>query len=668
MFRLSRKALRRLLSMGVSISLLAGLSAEGHARDTSDFQIRGDYNGPLTSLNLNVVITPATIDQSGAGSLFVAAVYDGSALFLTPAGWAPWTGGLFPAYFTGPLRQTSIPISASNDVSAFPCFTIYAGYGLDQTDMILSQTFATIYQIPANRTLMSPLPCSTSQDADIARLLEQASFGPSDQAIAAVRQLGINGWINQQFDTPATSYGDFPYVPGAVPPTCDSICQRDNYTLFQLQLSFFRNAITAADQLRQRVAFALQQILVVSGLGNNLAYANAEYQNLLLSLAFSNFETILTEITLNPTMGRYLDMVNNGKPLTANDQANENYARELLQLFSIGLYQLNQDGSVQTDGTGRPAPSYDEDVIKGFARVFTGWTYPPQPGAVSQRYNPTYYKGRMVVDPGNHDTGAKTLLNGTVLAAGQTPDKDLADAIRVILMHSNVGPFIGKQLIQKLVTSNPSPAYVSRVAAAFADNGQGVRGDMKAVIRAILLDPEARGGMKQDPLYGHLKEPVLFITHLMRALGGSSDGVYLRSQSTGMGQNVMMAPSVFNFYAPDYMLQNGLLAPEFGIHDANAAFASANFAYQLIYGNGAAADPAVAGSTGTRLDLTPFTALASDPAQLVDRLDVLLTHGTLSPSARSSIINAVAALTGSSDRARLAMYLLGTSSQFQVEQ
>ena len=654
--------------MIAGIGLLAGLSAACQARDTSDFQIRGDYSGPLTSLNLNAVITPAAVDQSSTGSLYLAAVYGGSVAFLTPAGWAPWTNGIFPSYVTGPLGQTHIPVSAGYDVSGLPCLLVYAGYGRDQTDMILSQTYGAIYQIPASRTLTTPLPCSTSQDADIARFLEQATFGPSDQAIAAVKQVGFNGWINQQFNTPATGYGDFQYVPGAVPATCDSICRRDNYSLFQLQRKFFQNAINAPDQLRQRVASALQQILVVSGVSNNLAYANAEYQNLLLNLAFSNFETLLAEITLNPTMGRYLDMVNNGKPRTAIDQANENYARELLQLFSIGLYQLNQDGSVQTDSSGRPLPSYDEDVIKGFARVFTGWTFPPQPDAASQRYNPTYYKGRMVVDPTNHDTGAKILLDGTVLPAGQTPDKDLADALHLIFMHPNVGPFIGKQLIQKLVTSNPSPAYVSRVAAAFADNGQGIRGDMKAVIRAILLDPEARGGMKADPVYGHLKEPVLFMIHLMRALGGNSDGVYLRSQSAGMAQNVMMAPSVFNFYPPDYALQSGLLGPEFGIHDANVVFASANFVYQMVYGNGANADPTVADSTGTRLDLAPFTALASDPAKLVDRLDVLLTHGTLSPPARNSIIDAVAALPGSSDRARLAIYLLATSSQFQVEQ
>jgi uncharacterized protein (DUF1800 family) len=667
MFGSSEKAIQQLLFAGVCIGILASLSAVCQARDTGDFQIRGDYSGPLYGLNLNAVITPATVDQSNAGNLYVAAVYGSSIVFLTPSGWTTWAGGPFPSYLTGPLSQTSVPVSVNYDVSGLQCLLVFAGYGRDQQDMILNQTYGSIYQIPASRTLTSPLPCSTSQDADIARFLEQASFGPSDQAIAAVKQLGINGWLSQQFNTPATGYGDFPYFPGTAPPACDSICQRDNYSLFQMQRTFFQNAIAAPDQLRQRVAFALQQILVVSGLSNNLAYANAEYQNLLLNLAFSNFETILTEVTLNPTMGRYLDMVNNGKAISANDQANENYARELLQLFSIGLYQLNQDGSMQSDSTGRPLPTYDEDVIKGFARVFTGWTYPPQPGAISQRYNLPYYKGRMVVDPTNHDTGSKSLLNGAVLAAGQTPDKDLADAVHLIFTHPNVGPFIGKQLIQKLVTSNPSPAYINRVAAAFADNGQGVRGDMKAVIRAILLDPEARGGMKQDPVYGHLKEPVLFISHLMRALGGNSDGVFLRTQSAGMQQNVMMAPSVFNFYPPDFMLQSGLLAPEFGIHDANAAFACANFVYQLVYGNGAAADSAVPGSTGTRLDLTPFAALASDPAGLVDRLDVLLTHGTLSPSARTSIINAVAALSNS-DRAKFAIYLLATSSQFQVEQ
>ncbi len=663
-----KSLLDRFLPLFLCACMLGGVAVPCGARDTSDFQIRGDYSGPVNSLTLNAVIAPAAIDLSSIGNVYVAALYGNTIWFRTPDSWAPWTSGPFLPFQTGPLNLTSVALTANNDLSGLECLSVIVGYGRDQLDMVQNQTFGTVYQVPASRARTSALPCSTSQDADIARFLEQASFGPTDQAIAAVKQLGMKGWLDQQFNTPATGYGNPPYVPGAIPGSCDSICRRDNYSVFPLQRAFFQNAISGADQLRQRVAFALQQIMVVSGVDINLAYAHAEYQNLLLSLAFSNFETLLTEVTLNPAMGRYLDMVNNNKPASANDQANENYARELLQLFSIGLYRLNPDATVQTDGTGRPVPSYDEDVIKGYARTFTGWTYPPQPGAPSLRFNPPYYKGRMVADAANHDTGAKTLLDGAVLPAGQTPAKDLADAIRVVFMHPNVGPFIGKQLIQKLVTSNPSPAYVSRVSAVFADNGQGVRGDMQAVIRAILLDPEARGGMKQEPAFGHLREPALFISQLVRALGTASDGVWLKTQSAGMNQNVMMAPSVFNFYPPDYALQSGLLGPEFGIHDATAAFATANFVYQLVYNNGAAADVTVPGSTGTRPDLAPFTALAGDPVRLVDRLDVLLTHGTLSPAARSAIITAVSAVSNSTDRARLAIYLLATSSQFQVEQ
>jgi uncharacterized protein (DUF1800 family) len=662
----------KLARCGFALGLWAGVLGVSPAaqagRDTTDFQAQGSYTGDASALTLSTTIVPATVDRGTAGSYWVAAGYSNSILFLTPGGWLPWASGPFPAYATGSLNALTVPIVTSTNVSGLECLELLVGYGRDATDMLANQTYGTVYQVPAIRARTSSLPCSTSQDADISRFLEQAAFGPADQAIAEVKQLGLNGWLNRQFVTTSTGYGNWPYLSGTAPTTCDSVCLRDNYSVFPLQRTFFQNALSAPDQLRQRVAFALSQIMVISANDLNMAYANAEYYNLLASLAFGNVETLLTEVTLNPAMGRYLDMVNNGKPATAAEQANENYARELLQLFSIGLYQLNQDGSVQTDAAGRPIPSYDEDVVKGFARVFTGWTYPPLAGAASGRYNPTNYKGRMVADPTNHDTSAKTLLNGAVLPPGQSPDKDLADAIHLIFLHPNVGPFIGRQLIQKLVASNPSPSYVSRVSAAFADNGQGVRGDMKAVLRAILLDPEARGGMKQATGYGHLREPALFIAHLLRALGGTSDGVWPRAQSSGMSQNVMMSPSVFNFYPPDYTLQNGLLGPEFAIHDANTSLARANFVYQLVYGNGAAADATVAGSTGTRVDIAPFASLAGDPARLVDRLDLLLTHGTLSPAARTAVINAIASVSDLASRARLAIYLMAASSQFQVEQ
>lgn len=656
------------LALGLWAGVLGASSVAHAGRDTSDFQVQGSYTGDASSLTLGTTIVPAAVDRGTAGSFWVAAGYANSILFLTPGGWQQWISGPFPAYSAGALNPLTVPLVSSANVSGYECLEVFAGYGRDATDMLAGQTYAMIYQVPAARARTSSLPCSTSQDADLSRFLEQAGFGPTDAAIAEVKQLGMNGWLNRQFSTASTGYGNWPYVSGTAPTTCDSICQRDNYSAFQLQRTFFRNALSAPDQLRQRVAFALAQIMVISAAENNLAYANAEYHNLLASLAFGNFESLLTEVTLNPAMGRYLDMVNNGKPASATEQANENYARELLQLFSIGLYQLNPDGTVQTDATGRPVPSYDEDIIQGFARAFTGWTYPPLAGAASRRYNAPNYIGRMVADPTNHDTGAKTLLNGTVLPAGQSPDKDLADAIHNIFMHPNTAPFIGKQLIQKLVTSNPSPAYVSRVSTAFADNGQGVRGDMKAVLRAILLDPEARGGMKLTASYGHLREPALFIVHVLRALGGTSDGVWPRTQSSAMAQNVMSPPSVFNFYPPDHTLQSGLLGPEFAIQNATTGFARANFVYQLVYGNGAAADATVTGSTGTRLDIAPYTSLAGDPARLVDRLDLLLTHGTLSPAARTTVINAIASVSDLTSRAKLAIYLVATSSQFQVEQ
>jgi uncharacterized protein (DUF1800 family) len=215
---------------------------------------------------------------------------------------------------------------------------------------------------------------------------------------------------------------------------------RDNYTLFQLQRQFIENALSAPDQLRQRVAFALSQIVVISGNTVTLPYAMREYQQMLLSNAFGNYRAILGNVTLSPAMGRYLNMVNNDKPSSPDVSPNENYARELLQLFSIGLVTLQGNGMPVLDSTTNlPVPSYDQNVIKGFAHVFTGWTYPTQPGKTFQRHNPQYYIGPMEVDPNNHDTGAKTLFPGMTLAAGQAPEKDLGDALDAVFNHPNVG-------------------------------------------------------------------------------------------------------------------------------------------------------------------------------------------------------------------------------------
>lgn len=674
----------KFLQLARDLSCMA-LACQALAVGRADvFDAKADYTGTPANLTVSASITPAATDTGSNGSYYVAAFVGSQAVFLTPSGWVPFDGTTFPAAATGALAPISFPLlNGTVDISSFECAGFVAGYGTSATDMLGNGLFRVIYQVPAKLPHVSPLPCSAMADSDVARFLQQASFGPTDASIADVKRLGMSGWIESQFTIPKTGYGVWPYADTSAPASCSndgnsasaaSMCARDTYSLFQLQRLFFQNAISGPDQLRQRVAWALSETLVISGEVLNMAYSYAGYQHMLLDNAFGNYETILTRMTLSPAMGDYLDMVNNGKPSTGQ-QANENYARELMQLFSIGLYKLNLDGTVQTDANGSPIPSYNEDVIKGFARTFTGWTYPPKPGVTSRTYNPTNYVSDMVAVASNHDTGTKQLLDSTVLPANQTPDKDLADAIHTVFMHPNVGPFIGKQLIQRLVTSNPSPAYVARVASAFNDNGSGVRGDMKAVIRAILLDSEARGGMRTETNYGHLREPALFLAQFYRSLGGVSDGVALRSVSSNMSQNVFYSPTVFNYYPADNVLATGQAAPEFGIHNTSTALARANTIYSAVYGSATGniiylskPDATVTGATGTYLDMTPYIALASNPAALVDKLNMLLMHGTMPPETRTAIINAVtAAGTAGLARAQLAIYLTANSPQFMVE-
>ena len=353
--------------------------------------------------------------------------------------------------------------------------------------------------------------------ADAARMIEQSSYGVTASDVAQVTNSGYDSYLNTQFSAAPTGYNGFFYVPhtagincksdSAAPTGPASLCARDNYTLFQVQRQFFQNALTGSDQLRQRVAFALSQIFVVSGTEIYEAYGMAAYQNMLLRNAFGNFRDLLQDVTLSPVMGNYLDMVNNDKAnLASGTTPNENYARELLQLFSIGLNLLNPDGTEQLDSQNRPIPAYSEDIVEGYAYLFTGWTYPPRPGSASRWTNPINYEGDMVSFAAHHDTAPKLILQDRTLLSGQTAVQDLTDGLDAVFNHPNVGPFIGKQLIQHLVTSNPSPQYVERVASVFNNNGKGVRGDLRTVVRAILLDSEARGDYRTGPNDGHLRE------------------------------------------------------------------------------------------------------------------------------------------------------------------
>jgi uncharacterized protein (DUF1800 family) len=525
-----------------------------------------------------------------------------------------------------------------------------------------------------------PPPPNQPSAADTARLLEQATFGVTASDVSHVQSVGFNAYLAEQLAATTSQYAGFSYTPHTAPVGCrtdpatptdaSSICARDQYSLFQVQRQFFMNALNDSDQLRQRVAFALSQIFVVSGTKVYEAYGMADYQNMLLDDAFGNYRDLLQDVTLSPVMGAYLDMADNYKSNPARGTApNENYGREVLQLCSIGLYELNPDGSQMLDSSGAPIPTYDQSVVIGFAAVFTGWSFPPLPGATSSPGNPVNYDGLMVAFDSEHEPGPKTLLDGFTIPAGQTSAQDLKMALDDIFNHPNVGPFIGKQLIQHLVTSNPSPAYVGRISAVFADNGSGVRGDLGAVVKAILLDPEARGDAPATSGFGHLREPALFIASVLRSLGGQSDGVLPRSASSNMGQPIYSAGSVFNFYPPSFVLPGSqTLAPEFGIDNAATALAGANFVNTVIMKGGATADPTVTGSTGTSIDLTPLADI-TDPNALIAQLNQSLMHGSLSSAASGIILAAVNAQSATDPlaAARTASYLMLTSAQYQVE-
>ena len=491
--------------------------------------------------------------------------------------------------------------------------------------------------------------------ADTVRLLEQSSFGPTPQTVDRVRRQGFARYLDEQFRLPASRMPVLPPVDGNADKQCGPAtdatpairaCRRENYSQVLVQTRFFQNALNEPDQLRQRVAFALGQVFVVSARKNNRAYAMAQYQQLLLDNAFGTYRQLLEAVTLSPVMGQYLDVANNARRDPQRGiPPNENYAREVLQLFSIGLVKLNQDGTPQRGADGKPLATYSAAEIGEFARAFTGWTYPPTPPAVASaggmgmamsapapapapataaatpnRRNPPYFIGRMVPAPGLHDSGPKTLLDGQAIPGSADPAVDLAAALDNIAAHANVGPFIGRRLIQHLTTSNPSPAYVRRVARVFADNGRGVRGDLQAVVRAILLDPEARGDVPRDAQFGKLREPVLYVTGVLRSLGARSDGVDLIGQSAGMEQNVFVAPTVFNFFPPDHELAGSMQrAPELAIVDSNTSLKRAEFAWRLIFGRPVPPDPTLPGATGTSLSLAAWEPLANRPAALVDR-------------------------------------------------
>jgi uncharacterized protein (DUF1800 family) len=499
-----------------------------------------------------------------------------------------------------------------------------------------------------------------------ARLLDQATFGPTLNAIQHVQQIGIDGYITEQFNTAPTLLPDIPAAPAA-------ICTATNLVPCE-QSEWWQTVLTGNDQLRQRVAFALSEIFVVSTDSLN-ARAVTSYQNTLAQDAFTNFSTIMNDVSLSPAMGGYLNMLNSNKP-AAGQIANENYPRELMQLFTTGIDMLNPDGSLQLDSSGNPIPVYSETQVQAFARAYTGWTYATSTGAGPNKFpnNTANYDSPMAAVESAHDTTSKILLNGTVLPAGQSAEQDLSGALANIFAHPNVGPFVCRQLIQHLVTSNPSPAYVERVSTIFANNGSGVRGDMQAVIRAILEDSEARAGDTSATFDGgHLREAMLYMTDVIRGLGftsTSSVGDYstLGNYSNALGEKPYMSGSVFNFFPPDYVIPGTAAnAPEFGQENTASAILRLTLANSLVNNK----------ITNFTVDLSATSALGmtasqtgvplTDAGNLVDSLGIIFMHGQMPAQIRTAIVNHVATLTDIAQRVRVATYLVITASQYKIE-
>src|SRR6266851_3416951 len=506
-----------------------------------------------------------------------------------------------------------------------------------------------------------------------ARLLDQATFGPTLNDISHVQAVGLNAYLTEQFAVPTTLLPDIAATPPAVCVNTLLPCE---------QSEWWQTMLTAPDQLRQRVAFALSEMFVVSTNSVN-ARSVTTYQNTLANDAFGNFYNIMQDVTLSPAMGGYLNMLNSAKPATGQI-ANENYARELMQLFTTGLYMLNQDGTLQLDANGNAMPVYSEAQVQAFARAFTGWTYANASGtgAPAKFPNTANYTMPMAALESQHDMTAKILLDGTTLPAGQSTTQDLTGALTDIFNHPNVGPFVCKQLIQHMVASNPSPAYVARVSAIFANDGTGKRGNMKAVITAILTDADARAA-DTSPNFdgGHLREPMLYMTNVMRGLGyvnndakAGNDVIANASYNTvgnytsPLGEKPYTSGSVFNFFPPNYVIPGTTFnAPEFGQENTATAVLRLTLANTLVYN----------GISGFTVDLSKTSALGitasatgnamTDSGNLVDSLGVIFMHGQMPTQMRTAIVNHVATLTDPAQRVRVAAYLVITSSLYKVE-
>lgn len=548
-----------------------------------------------------------------------------------------------------------------------------------------------------------PVPVVDPDDAS--RFLEQATFGATDADIHHLSMIGYQAWLNEQFAMPVTKQvpliqqelmlNNPPCASGNVKCNAALFLQNSNDEQF-VQNSFWQQAITGNDELRQRVRYALNEMLVISSNNSSGVQSyprgEANYYDLLGADVFTNFRTILNDVTLNPEMGIFLSMLGNDKGNATTDP-DENYAREVMQLFSIGLWQLNDDGTQKLGGNGQPIPTYSNNDVMGLAKVFTGFSW-NIPGNTSDAgwSNCCAYVGPgygedlepMRSYASHHSTAEKQFLGATIPAGSDNADADLKTALDTIFNHPNVPPFVSKQLIQHLVTSNPSPAYVSRVSAVFKDDGTGVRGNMKAVITAILLDPEARdtANFSGNPEYGKVREALVRYTEWARAFTAQSRTGSFNLESTedpifGLGEMSLRSPTVFWWFSPGYVPPGtsiaaaNLTAPEMQMTNVSTVVGYINYLQDAIGGD-AGNGPDLFASYGTEI------ALASTPDKLVDRLNLLLMAGEMSGTLQAQISAAISGIPIPSGdpsaiqaaelaRVQTAIYLVMASPDFSAQ-
>jgi len=513
------------------------------------------------------------------------------------------------------------------------------------------------------------------------RFLQLATFGSTQPGIDHLVALGDSSvaysrWIDEQIAiTPSL------LLPVIKAKYTSGLRGQDLNTA--RQDAWFRTTVLGSDQLRQRVAFALSEIMVVSQRGalTNTPFALADYYDVLTRNAFGNFRQLIEQVTLHPAMGVYLSMLGNQKPdPERNIRPDENYARELMQLFTIGLVQLNPDGTIPRDGQGQPIPTYDQPIVEGFANVFTGWNYSGGTSFYTTLSTRVTQTRPMQAYAEEHSELAKRLLDypGVVtneLSPGQTPQQDLAAALDNVFNHPNVGPFIARRLIQRLVTSNPSTGYISRVASVFANDGTGKRGQLDAVVRAILLDAEARPNLTTaSDVAGKLKEPLLRLIQLWRAYNArATNGVYrLANADKNFGEGHLLSPSVFNFFTPDYAPQGeisdgGLVAPEMQIATEDLNTQVTNYFNSQIFSRNSTKTGLA--SSAIVINIAEEAALASNPDAIIAKLSTKLLGGRISQmladEARAGILRWP--VTNRGNRVAEPMFLIVTSPEFAVQ-